>query len=250
MENFDHKIILITGATAGIGLACAIEFARSQAKVILVGRDPDKGSNAIAKHLPAGSDCEFIIADLSSREDIQRLFSYVKTQYGRLDIAVNNAGTDGASFTKITEYPDDVWDQVMALNVTGVFLCMKQQIPLMHEKGGAIVNVASVSGLRASYTGGCSYTASKHAVLGLTKSAALETARSNIRINAVCPGLIRTEMSLHAFGDTLDQYGDVHPIGRIGESEEVANAILSLCSEKSGFITGSALPVDGGLMAR
>lgn len=250
MGDFDNKIVLITGATAGIGLACAIEFARNNARVILVGRDAEKGLKAISEHLPSDANCEFISADISNREDIQRLFSQVKVQYGRLDIAVNNAGTDGASFTPITEYPNEVWDQVIALNVTGVYLCMKQQIQLMREHGGAIVNVASVAGLRASYTGGCAYTASKHAVIGLTKSAALESAKSNIRINAVCPGLIRTEMSTKEFGDTLDQYGDVHPIGRIGESKEVSDAIIWLCSDKSGFITGTALPVDGGIMAK
>ncbi|OKP05561.1 SDR family NAD(P)-dependent oxidoreductase [Xenorhabdus eapokensis] len=249
MNSFENKVVLITGATAGIGLATAIEFAKKSARVLLVGRNADKGNKAIAQ-MPHNADCEFYSADMSKRSDINRLFSYIKERYGRLDIAVNNAGMFGASFTKITEYPDEVWDEVIATNVTGVYQCMKYEIQLMAQSGGAIVNVASVAGLKANYAGGCAYTASKHAVVGLTRSAALEMAKSNIRVNSVCPGLIRTDMSLNVFGDNLDAYGDAHPIGRIGETEEVANAILWLSGNKAEFITGCCLPVDGGLMLK
>ncbi|MBE8595497.1 SDR family NAD(P)-dependent oxidoreductase [Xenorhabdus sp. BG5] len=249
MNSFENKVVLITGGTAGIGLATAIEFAKRDARVLLVGRNVDKGSKAIAQ-MPHNANCEFYSADMSKRSDIKRLFSYIKEHYGRLDIAVNNAGMFGVSFTKITEYPDEVWDEVIATNVTGVYQCMKYEIPLMAQSGGAIVNVASVSGLKANYAGGGAYTASKHAVVGLTKSAALEMAKSNIRVNAVCPGLIRTDMSVSVFGDNLDAYGDTHPIGRIGEAEEVANAIVWLSSNKAEFITGCCLPVDGGLMVK
>ncbi|WP_338885064.1 glucose 1-dehydrogenase [Xenorhabdus sp. TH1] len=249
MGSFENKVVLITGGTAGIGLATAIEFAKKDASVLLVGRNVDKGSKAIAQ-MPHNSNCAFYSADMSKRSDIKQLFSYIKEHYGCLDIAVNNAGMFGASFTKITEYPDEVWDDVIATNVTGVYQCMKYEIPLMEQSGGAIVNVASVSGLKANYAGGCAYTASKHAVVGLTKSAALEMAKLNIRVNAVCPGLIRTDMSVSVFGDNLDAYSDIHPIGRIGEAEEVANAIVWLSSNKAEFITGCCLPVDGGLMVK
>ncbi|WP_071882248.1 SDR family oxidoreductase [Candidatus Sodalis pierantonius] len=194
-------------------------------------------------------------ADLAQADDLRRLFDEIDTRWGRLDIAINNAGTDGVSFTPLTDYPDEAWHQVMALNLTGVYLCMKREIPLMMPSGGAIVNVASIAGLRASYTGGCAYTASKHGLLGLTKSAELEYARHGIRINAVCPGLVRTAMSEAVFGDKLDEHGDLHPLGRLceadeaDEADEVAAAALWLVSPAASFVTGVSLPVDGGIMA-
>lgn len=241
---------LVTGATEGIGLACAAALAQQGTHVLLVARSREKGDSLMSAAPFASGSCRFFAADMACPEDIVRLFNYIGAEWGRLDIAINNAGTDGASFTRLTDYPDAAWHQVMALNLTSVYLCMKREIPLMAQGGGAIVNVASIAGLRASYTGGCAYTASKHGLLGLTKSAALEYAKSGIRINAVCPGLVRTAMSEAAFGAQLDQHGELHPMGRICEAAEVASAALWLTSPAASFITGVCLPVDGGIMAR
>lgn len=249
MTTGSKRSALVTGATEGIGLACADALVRAGVQVLLVGRSPAKGARAMASAPFAGSDSQFYAADLARADDVQRLFDDIGDRWGRLDMAINNAGMDGASFTRLTDYPDEAWHQVMALNLTSVYLCMKREILLMMATGGAIVNVASLAGLRASYTGGCAYTASKHGLLGLTKSAALEYARQGIRINAVCPGLVRTAMSEAAFGDKLDQHGDIHPMGRICEADEVARAALWLASPAASFITGVSLPVDGGTMA-
>lgn len=249
MTTGNKRKALVTGATEGIGLACASALVRAGVQVLLVGRSTAKGERDMAAAPFAASDSRFYAADLAQADDLRRLFDEIDTRWGRLDIAINNAGIDGASFTPLTDYPDEAWHQVMALNLTGVYLCMKREIPLMMLSGGAIVNVASIAGLRASYTGGCAYTASKHGLLGLTKSAALEYARHGIRINAVCPGLVRTAMSEAVFGDKLDEHGDLHPLGRLCEADEVAAAALWLVSPAASFVTGVSLPVDGGIMA-
>lgn len=247
---FEGAIILVTGGTSGIGLACAERFARGGAHVVVVGRDRARGDGAERHLRDRGASCEFVAGDLSDRAQLRAVFDRVASRYGRLTIAVNNAGTDGASFTPLLEYPEDAWDAVLALNVTAVWLCMKAELALMRGQSGcSIVNVASLAGLKASYSGGCAYTASKHAVIGLTKSAAVDASARGVRINAVCPGLVRTPMADAVLGDRLDSIAAKNPLGRTCDSDEVAAVIEWLCSRAASFVNGVALPVDGGILA-
>lgn len=249
--RFLDKVILVTGGSSGIGHACAEVFARERASVVIVARDPARGADVATQLTNKGLKCQFIAADLCKREDIKKIFQVIESRYGGLDVAINNAGIDGASFTTIGDYPEDVWDTVINLNLTSVWLCMRHEIRLMRDRrGAAIVNVASVAGLRASLTGGCAYTAAKHGVVGLTKSAALECAKDDIRVNAVCPAIVNTPMAQRVLGGKIDLVKEIHPLGRVCEAEEVANAVAWLCSLQSSFITGTALPVDGGVMAK
>jgi NAD(P)-dependent dehydrogenase (short-subunit alcohol dehydrogenase family) len=171
-------------------------------------------------------------------------------KYGAFHYLINNAGIEGTPFVKTADYEEAVWDKVIAINLKGVWLCMKYAIPLILKSGGgAIVNVSSFAGLRASKTGGSAYTASKHGVVGMTKSTALEYATSNLRVNAVCPAIIDTPNARNVLGADLSKAGQIHPMGRIGTSKEVADAVLWLSSNQSSFITGISLPIDGGLQA-
>ncbi|WP_434348762.1 SDR family NAD(P)-dependent oxidoreductase [Myxococcus virescens] len=249
--RFQGAIVLVTGGTAGIGLACAEVFARGGAQVVVVGRDAEKGERVRENFATRSWACDFISADVSKREGIQALFAQVTERYGRLTVAVNNAGTDGASFTPLLQYPDDIWDEVINLNLTSVYLCMKAELALMMgHPNCAIINVASLAGLKASYSGGGAYTASKHGLIGLTKSAAIEYAPHRIRINAVCPGLVRTQMAIDVLGDEkLAAVGEKNPLGRLCEPREVADTVAWLSTPESSFVTGVALPVDGGLIA-
>jgi NAD(P)-dependent dehydrogenase (short-subunit alcohol dehydrogenase family) len=255
MGRLNDTIALVTGGTAGIGLACAELLGREGATVVVVGRDPSKGE-AVRRDFDAkGWKCDVIQADLSKRAEVRSLFASIEHRYARLDFAINNAGIDGASFTRLTDYPEDAWDAVLELNLTSVWLCMKYELELMSRERArradrSIVNMASLAGLKASYSGGCAYTASKHGLVGLTKSAAVEYASAGIRINAICPGIVRTPLAEAVMGDALASAASFNPMGRLCEPEEVAQAALWLCTASSAFITGVALPVDGGIMAR
>jgi NAD(P)-dependent dehydrogenase (short-subunit alcohol dehydrogenase family) len=248
MGRLADRIALVTGGTSGIGRASAERIAREGGRVIVVARNVEAGE-AIAGRLGNGS--RFMAVDLADRAALHGVFDRIGHEVGGLDIAVNSAGIEGVSFTTIDEYPEETWDAVINLNLTSVWLCMKRELALMRPAGsGVIVNVASLAGLRASLSGGCGYTASKHGVIGLTRSAALECAGSGIRINAVCPGIVRTPMAVEVLGDELETASaDVHPMERICEPEEVAATVAWLCSEDSSFVTGAAIPVDGGVSA-
>lgn len=253
------KVALVTGAASGIGRATALAFARAGAKVLVADVQPKQGE-AAAREIAddartAGGDALFVRADVSKADEIQAMVARAVEAFGGLDYAFNNAGIEGA-LAPTSDYPTDAWNQVIAVNLTGVFLCMKHEIPAMRARGGgAIVNNASILGL-VGFAKAPAYTAAKHGVLGLTKATALELATEKIRVNAVCPGFIETPMvmqrGVRAGSDAAayEQIAALHPMHRLGKSEEIASAVLFLCSDGASFITGEHLLVDGGYVAR
>lgn len=245
IQGIKDRIVLVTGGASGIGRATALLFAHEGAQVIVVDRDAAGGEHTTAEIHNAGGRGQFIRADVSVASDVERAVGNAAKAFGHLDIAVNNAGVEGANATT-REYSEAEFDRVIATNLKSVWLCMKHEIGAMPDRGGAIVNVASVAGL-VGFTEEPAYVASKHGVIGLTKVAALELAARKIRVNAVCPGAIETPM-LHRStpGDELAAYVEQTPQRRVGKPEEIASAVLWLCSDASAFVTGVALPIDGG----
>ena len=248
MEGFENKVALITGGSSGIGRATAIAFAREGAKVVVAARRVKEGEETVRSIEEAGSEGIFIKTDVTVEEEVQALIEKTIATYERLDYAFNNAGVVMRGL--LTESTVDIYEKVFNVNVKGVLLCMKYEILQMLRNGsGSIVNNSSVAGLIGVEQLSV-YVASKHAVVGLTKTAALEIAKSNIRVNAVCPGTIETDRSRPflenpSYQKLLENY----PMGRVGQVEEVANAVVYLCSDKASFITGQCLAIDGGLMA-
>jgi NAD(P)-dependent dehydrogenase (short-subunit alcohol dehydrogenase family) len=251
LNDFNNKTVLITGGTSGIGRACVQLFAAYGAEVIIVGRQEEEAHKIIHENTQQNSKVHFIFCDFKETQQIKKLFLEVRDRFKHLDIAINNAGIEGKSFTKLVDYSEEIWDEVIQVNLKAVWLCLKEEISIMLQGlGGVIINVSSLAGLKASLTGGVAYTASKHGVVGLTRSAAKEYAAKNIRVNCVCPAIIKTPMAVHVLGNEVDTYGAAHhPIGRVGLPEEVASTILWLASPKSSFITGSIIPIDGGVSA-
>lgn len=254
MKEFYKKTILITGGTSGIGLACAEKFSLAGADIIITGKDSIKGNKVVKDFTTLNKKIRFIACDMRSSEEIKQLFKTIYTDFGQLDFAINNAGIEGKPFTKIIHYPEETWDEVIKINLKAVWLCLKNEINLMLQKTRkqerCIVNIASIAGLQASLTGGAAYTASKHGVVGLTRSVSKEFAEYGIRINCICPALIKTPMSEFILKDNLKKIGRKHhPIGRIGLPQDIANTAFWLCSRESSFITGVSMPVDGGLTA-
>ena len=245
------KVGLVTGGSSGIGRAAAIAMAREGARVVVADRAADGGDETIRRIKGEGGEARFLRVDVTKAEDVRALVGEAVSAYGRLDCAFNNAGVPGAE-ALTADYPEDAWDHVLAVNLTAVWRCMREEIhQMLRQGGGAIVNTASVAGLRGLRRASA-YVAAKHGVVGLTKTAALEYARSGLRINAVCPGFIHTGMT-QPFIDrpgVLDRVSHVEPVGRIGQPEEVAAAVVWLCSDAASFVTGLAMPVDGGLTAR
>jgi NAD(P)-dependent dehydrogenase (short-subunit alcohol dehydrogenase family) len=250
-KRFTGKVVLVTGASSGIGRTTAVAFGREGAKVVLTGRRRDQLEETLALVTAAGGTGVTVCGDCSRVEDVRRMVDAAVSGYGRLDCAFNNAGIEGGkAFVPTADYSEAIWNEVIAINLTGVFLCLKYEIQqMLKQGGGAIVNMSSVAGLIGTRIG-IGYGASKHGVIGATRAAAIEYAAHNIRVNAVCPGVIRTEMTERAFFHD-DELGAAmtrrHPLGRLGTTEEVAEAVLWLCSDQSSFTTGHALPVDGGL---
>jgi len=242
------QVALVTGAAAGIGRATALAFAAKGLTVVVSDVDENGGAQTVALIQGAGGVAHFVGCDVTRDAEVAALIARVLELYGRLDYAFNNAGIE-IEKGRLAEGDESEFDAIMGVNVKGVWLCMKHQLPVMLKQGGgAIVNTASVAGLMAAPKMSI-YCASKHAVLGLTRSAAVEYARKNIRINAVCPGVIDTEMFRRAHEadpKKADFAAAMHPVGRIGKAEEVAAAVLYLCSDAAAFVTGVALPVDGG----
>lgn len=246
------RVALVTGAANGIGRATALAFAASGHQVVVSDIDSQAGQATVALIEAAGGEATFIRCDVSCDAEVRRLMEGTVATYGRLDCAFNNAGIE-IEKCKLADGSEAVFDAIMNVNVKGVWLCMKYQIALMlAQGGGSIVNTASVAGLIAAPKQGI-YSASKHAVIGLTRTAAVEYARKNIRVNAVCPAVIDTEMYRRASTDDPKHVALVvaaHPIGRIGTVAEIAAAVLYLSGAAAGFTTGIALPVDGGLTAQ
>ncbi|WP_415058448.1 SDR family oxidoreductase [Halopseudomonas sp.] len=246
--TFSGKVALVTGGSAGIGQATAEAFAAQGARVVVSDID-EKGGRAVVEGIKAaGGDAVFVPCNVVVADEVKALMEAVISHYGRLDCAFNNAGIE-IEQDKLADGSEDVFDNIMNVNVKGVWQCMKHEIPLMLANGGgAIVNTASVAGLGAAPKMSI-YSASKHAVLGLTRSAAVEYGKKGIRVNAVCPAVIDTEMFRRAAAldpRKAEFAAAMHPVGRIGKAEEIAAAVLYLCSEGAGFTTGIALPVDGG----
>lgn len=250
MKIFEGKVALVTGGTSGIGEAAALAFARQGAKTVVSGRREKEGEAIVGAIRCVGGEAIFVKADVSKDADVQALVEKTVVKFGRLDFAFNNAGVEEV-MTSFADQAETVFDQVMDVNVKGVWLSMKYEIPAMLKNGGSIVNTSSVAGLVGMAMVPV-YVASKHAVNGLTKSAALEFSKKGIRINAVAPAAIDTRM-YRDFASTEDMkkfLASLHPIGRIGRVEEVAGAVMYLCSEQASFITGQILPVDGGFTAQ
>ena len=250
----EGRISLVTGAGSGIGRATSLVMAREGAIIVVSDINADSGEETLSAVKEAGGDGMFVHADVSRPDDVAALVGQVVSAYGRLDCAYNNAGIEGFMAGRLHEYPEDIWDRVIDINLKGVWLCLKHEIPQMLQQGsGAIVNTASGAGLVGSRQMSA-YVASKHAVVGLTKAAALEYARDGIRVNAVCPGMIDTPMVQRLIGGRDAEYEASipvrQPIGRLGTPEEIAESVTWLCSDAASLVTGLAMAVDGGLTAQ
>jgi NAD(P)-dependent dehydrogenase (short-subunit alcohol dehydrogenase family) len=252
MNEFQGKVALVTGGTSGIGRAAAIAYAREGAKVVIAGRRAAEGEETVRLVRAQGGEALFVPTDVAQEAQVKNLVGRTLEQFGRLDFAFNNAGIEQVP-TPFLEQTVETYDQVMNINVKGVWLSMKCEIPAMLKTGGgAIVNTSSGAGV-IGMPGAEIYVASKHAVIGLTKSAALEFGKQGIRVNAVLPAVIETDMSRRFFGEnpeTRDAVAAQHPIGRIGAPEEIADAVIWLSSSKSSFVIGHSLLVDGGYTAQ
>ena len=252
MGQLDGKVALITGAGSGIGRASALAFAREGAKVAVADIVVEGGEETVRMVKEAGGEAFLIKVDVSNAADVEAMVNTVVDTYGRIDCAYNNAGIEGR-LASTDEYPEDVFDKVIDINLTGVWLCMKYELPhMLKQGGGAIVNTASGAGL-IGVAGMSAYVASKHGVVGLTKTAALEYAKSGIRVNSVCPGLIQTPM-VERITAEQPQLGEAlvaaEPVGRTGKPEEIAESVVWLSSDAASFVTGHAMSVDGGFVAQ
>jgi NAD(P)-dependent dehydrogenase (short-subunit alcohol dehydrogenase family) len=248
----DQKVAIVTGGSSGIGRATAVALAKERIKVTVAARRAKEGEATVRQVKEAGSDGIFVKTDVANEDDVRSLVERSVKTYGKLDYAFNNAAIPEMP-TSLIEQTSNAFDQIMNVNVKGVWLCMKYEIPeMIRTGGGAIVNMSSVAGVMG-FPQNPIYIASKHAVLGLTKSAALEYAKSGIRINAVAPGGVETDMAKRVVGDDhklLETVTSMHPIGRIADPEEIANAVVWLLSDKASFVLGHTLLVDGGIVSR
>jgi NAD(P)-dependent dehydrogenase (short-subunit alcohol dehydrogenase family) len=248
----DKKVAIVTGGNSGIGRATAIALAKEGAKVTVAARRASEGEETVRLIEEAGSEAIFVKTDVAIEKEVKSLVERTVDTYGRVDYAVNNAGI-GEKMTPLVEQTSEKFDQIMNTNVRGVWLSMKYEIPMMIKNGGgAIVNTSSGAGL-VGFPQMSGYIASKHAVLGLTKSAALEYAKSGIRINAIAPGGVETDMLMQTVGNDhqfIETFKSMHPIGRFGDPKEIANTIVWLLSDKASFVLGHTLLVDGGIVSR
>jgi len=251
ISDLANKVVLVTGGTSGIGRESSILFAKAGAKVVVAGRRESEGDEVVNAIRAAGGDALFVKTDVARSADVQALVQKTVEKFGRLDIAFNNAGIEG-KWIPIADQPEEDWDTTIAINLKGVWLSLKYELRQMIQQGtgGAIVNMSSIAGHIGS-AGAATYCASKHGVLGLTKSAALESAKYGIRINAVCPAVVETPMADRLFDapEVNKRVLAQHPIGRFGKSSEIAEAVLWMCSDRASFMTGQSLTLDGGFLA-
>ena len=250
---FEKKSVLVTGSGSGIGRFTALAFAKEGANIIVSDINEASGQETVDLIKKEGREAVFIKCNVADAEEVKKLMEDSISHYGTLDVAVNNAGI-GGGWHRMADYPLEEYRKVIAINQDGVFYCMKYQIQQMlkQENGGAIVNISSIAGLKG-LANSSPYSASKHAVIGLTKAAAVEYARNNIRINAVCPVFTRTPLfdKMFEINPAYEEKLKLNiPMKRYGQPHEIAEAILWLCCEKAGFITGQALSVDGGMTAQ
>jgi NAD(P)-dependent dehydrogenase (short-subunit alcohol dehydrogenase family) len=252
MRRFEGKVALVTGGGSGIGRATSLAFANEGAKVVIDDINVEGGEETLRLIKSTGGEAIFVKADVSKGAEVEAMVEKTIDTYGRLDCAFNNAGI-GEPLKRVAKTTEDNWDRVMATNLKGVYLCMKYEVPhMLKQKKGAIVNTSSLAGLKG-LSGQAAYVASKHGVVGLTKSAAIEYATLGIRINAICPGVINTPLIAPNMKDrphVEKGYVDMEPIGRLGKPEEIASAVLWLCSDEASFVVGSVFSVDGGVVAR
>lgn len=249
--TFSGQVALVTGAANGIGRATALAFANEGLKVVVADLDAEGGEGTVQLITEAGGQAIFVRCDVTRDAEVKAMVDKAVSTWGRLDYAFNNAGIE-IEQGKLADGSEAEFDAIINVNVKGVWLCMKHQLPqMLAQGGGVIVNTASVAGLGAAPKMSI-YSASKHAVIGLTKSAAIEYAKKKIRVNAVCPAVIDTDMFRRAYEADprkAEFAAAMHPVGRIGRVEEIASAVLYLCSDNAAFTTGQALAVDGGATA-
>ena len=253
-SSLEGKVALVTGGGSGIGRASALAFIREGAKVVLADVNTSGGEETLDRIKGMGGEAIFVRADVSSAAAVEAMVSRTVESYGRVDCAFNNAGISVPMRGPMHEFPEEMWDRVVNINMKGVWLCMKYEIPRMLQTGGGtIVNTASIMGLVGSPTGNMAYNASKHAVVGMTKTAAIEYAQSGIRVNAVCPGYILTPLVEQGILSDPGQEEKIigrHPMGRLGKPEEIAESVVWLCSDAASFVTGHTMTVDGGYVAQ
>jgi NAD(P)-dependent dehydrogenase (short-subunit alcohol dehydrogenase family) len=243
------KTALVTGAASGIGRATALAFAHEGANVVVGDINENGGKETVHLVQQAGVKGLFVRCDVSKGEEVKDMVGRTVKEFGRLDFACNDAGIHQPLPEPLTDVDEDMWDKIIAVNLKGVMLCMKHEVPpMLKQRGGVIVNIASLGGLLAE-PGSYAYTASKHGVMGLTKVAAFQYARDGIRISAVCPAVIETPMVAMAPEEVKEYLKSLHPIGRFGRPEEVAAAVMWLCSDLSAFVTGTGVVLDGGASA-
>ena len=251
--NFENKVVLITGGATGIGSVAALEFASRGAKIAIADQNETAGEATAEEVKAAGGEAIFIDTDVSDAKNVARMVKKCVADFGQIDCAINNAGVE-LEWAPLADADEDLFDRIIAVNLKGVWLCLRQEIrQMLLQNGGTIVNTASIAAMTAAPKMS-SYAASKHGVIGLTKTAAVEYASAGIRINAVCPGVVDTDMTQRAIkkgGEGTEKYlPGIHPMGRIATPEEVVAAMLWLCSDASSFTTGAILPVEGGRLAR
>jgi NAD(P)-dependent dehydrogenase (short-subunit alcohol dehydrogenase family) len=244
-HRFTGKVAFVTGAASGIGRATAVAFAAEGARVAILDRTEDALRDTADAVRDKGSEVLVIACDVSRPEQVQTAVEKVVATFGRLDVAFNNAGVENKA-TPVAEIELDEWDRILDINLRGTFVCMKHELAQMvRQGGGVIVNTSSGAGVRG-VAGGASYAASKHAIIGLTKSAALDYAKQNIRVNAILPGNIETPMMDRFTGGDIQKAIDLEPVGRLGKPEEIADAVLWMSADLGAFVTGAAISVDGG----
>ena len=241
------KVALVTGSGLGIGRAVALAFGYEGASVVVIDTNPDAGNETVELLGKIGAKSIFKQCDVSKREEVKSVIEATIEEYGRLDYACNNAGIHNELPERFHELDEAMWERIIDVNLNGVMLCMKYEIPpMLKQGGGVIVNIASLAGIL--HEPGCyAYTAAKHGVVGLTKAAALEYAKTGIRVNAVCPACVETPLLAAAPSALREQLLAMHPVGRFGKPEEIAAAVMWLCSDLAGFVTGTSVILDGGI---